>query len=242
MKRNSSLSYELQLCRYKGGIKLIPPNEDNKIFVGDLLKQSFNVFIQDLDLNIIDLNEACWSSCGFSSREDALGENIKKVCTDTVTVSRMQYTNQSIIQRAENVVVNENVPFSDGSELRTISFKFPWYDENNKVKGLVGFALDLSKNDLAGVANDLNYLNTNFLDQHTYQVSSVKYNLVNKYQLTPREIDVVDHIMRGKTLRATAEKLNLSTRTVEAYLESIKSKTSANSKSQLIEILYDYYK
>ena len=52
---------------------------------------------------------------------------------------------------------------------------------------------------------------------------------------TGRESDCIRHMIKGKTIRATASSLGLSSRTVEYYLNNMKRKLSCKTKSELVE-------
>jgi DNA-binding CsgD family transcriptional regulator len=53
--------------------------------------------------------------------------------------------------------------------------------------------------------------------------------------LTQREITCIFHLLNYKTATETAKLMNISQRTVESYLETIKNKFSANTKAELIQ-------
>lgn len=54
---------------------------------------------------------------------------------------------------------------------------------------------------------------------------------------TPREIDCIHLLLKGLTAKGIAKRLNLSPRTVESYIENIKTKTQCHSKEQLLDML-----
>lgn len=56
--------------------------------------------------------------------------------------------------------------------------------------------------------------------------------------LTNRELQCISLLMRGHTSKMIANKLNLSRRTVEFYIENIKQKFGCTHKSQLIELCW----
>lgn len=56
----------------------------------------------------------------------------------------------------------------------------------------------------------------------------------NLYKLTNREVDCLSYVLKGKTLKETADILNLSKRTVESYFENIKSKWGCKNKTELL--------
>lgn len=56
-------------------------------------------------------------------------------------------------------------------------------------------------------------------------------------QLTPREREVLDYIIDGKTNRIIAETLGISEKTVEAHRAKVMEKTQAGSLAELIRIV-----
>lgn len=60
---------------------------------------------------------------------------------------------------------------------------------------------------------------------------------LEKYQLTEREIDVINYLTKGKTAKQTARYLIISNRTVEKHLENIKKKLGCENKMQILSIL-----
>lgn len=55
--------------------------------------------------------------------------------------------------------------------------------------------------------------------------------------LTPRETEVLGHIIRGEATKVTARALNLSPRTVEIYRANIMQKMQAGSIARLVKML-----
>lgn len=53
--------------------------------------------------------------------------------------------------------------------------------------------------------------------------------------ISPREIECISYILRGKTSKQIAKVLELSHRTVEFYVNRLKTKLHCRSKSELIE-------
>jgi DNA-binding CsgD family transcriptional regulator len=53
-------------------------------------------------------------------------------------------------------------------------------------------------------------------------------------QLSPRELSCIQYLLKGKTAKEIANHLNLSYRTIEYYLEIIRSKTGCRNKYELI--------
>lgn len=56
----------------------------------------------------------------------------------------------------------------------------------------------------------------------------------NKIELTPREIEVINEIAKGKTTKEIAESLFISTHTVETHRKNLLSKTDSSNTAELI--------
>lgn len=59
-------------------------------------------------------------------------------------------------------------------------------------------------------------------------------------ELSKRQMDCIERFLEGKTAKQIAKNLHLSNRTIEGYLEEIKSKFGCHTKSELFEILHKY--
>ncbi|MBN2690200.1 MAG: helix-turn-helix transcriptional regulator [Gammaproteobacteria bacterium] len=84
-------------------------------------------------------------------------------------------------------------------------------------------------------------------DQETTSKVGTKTNikivsLGNKFpniHFSKREAQCMFYLIHGKTIKKTAELLNLSPRTVEFYLKNIKAKTGCKKKPQLIGMVIE---
>ena len=71
-------------------------------------------------------------------------------------------------------------------------------------------------------------------------VKSQRYYLAEESEniyLTGREAETMVHLVLGKTIRETGEKMNLSPRTIEFYLNNVKRKLKVQRKTELIQKL-----
>jgi DNA-binding NarL/FixJ family response regulator len=58
-------------------------------------------------------------------------------------------------------------------------------------------------------------------------------------RLSKRELEVLQHLMQGKTARQIGELLFISKRTVEHHIETIKQKACCHNKFELIMKIYE---
>ncbi|GAA6151548.1 response regulator transcription factor [Pseudoteredinibacter isoporae] len=61
-----------------------------------------------------------------------------------------------------------------------------------------------------------------------------RQSLGNKYQLTPRELDVLEHIIAGASNKQLAKDLNLGLATIKTHLLHIFQKMSVGSRAELL--------
>ncbi|MDQ5921829.1 MAG: hypothetical protein QG673_1888 [Pseudomonadota bacterium] len=80
-------------------------------------------------------------------------------------------------------------------------------------------------------------------------VDKCKINKIQGYNdskikpyITPRELQIIDCTIKGNTAKETAEKLGISFRTVETYMENMKLRFNCKRKSELVAKLITYYR
>ena len=224
-----TINLDLIIQSYQQGIVLTQPN----YLIGrPSLKEIFNLPIQcyfcDMDHSFIRVNQTTAEINGFHSENDAIAKTVHDIAKRE-TSARIIENNKTILRNQAMQIIEETILRKDDITFSGISIKFPWY-ERNKLVGIFGcsFAIDsiqsytkvLTLITKAGLFNLL----ASFL-----KVSESNYYLSN------REKEIISYLIRGKTAREIADKLNLSKRTVEHYLENIKAKTQSESKSELVD-------
>lgn len=68
------------------------------------------------------------------------------------------------------------------------------------------------------------------------------YKLGKKFKnvhFSRREAECMAQLLRGRSIRGTAKKLDLSHRTVEFYVKNMKRKLNCNTKYELIALVVD---
>lgn len=73
---------------------------------------------------------------------------------------------------------------------------------------------------------------------YTPQRGNERSTLSDRFQLTTRELDVIDHIIAGSPNKLIAEKMYLSLSTVKTHLQHIFNKTAVNSRTKLLAKIY----
>lgn len=240
--RNIDISKELHLCRYNNGVKLIRPEDASfkKNTVNDVFKLPMNVYFVDRNGTILNLNEHTVEYCGFASAKSAIGNTVALVAK-TETVNFEKQHDQLVIKNKKLIIKQEYFFSLNDKDLSAITFKQPWYSDENKIIGIFGCSVILNNSD--NLSHAFSYILQSklfsFTDDNQLCPTLLGYE-VDSVHLSPQLMQCAKLLIRGKTAKAIAAELNLSRRTVEYYLENIKVKLNVSNKSELIEKLINY--
>ena len=72
-----------------------------------------------------------------------------------------------------------------------------------------------------------------------YKTCLVVVGLLGEVALTPREVETLAWVVRGKTLAKVAEAMGISPRTVEYYFSTVKRKFGCRTKAELLAWVAD---
>jgi DNA-binding CsgD family transcriptional regulator len=95
--------------------------------------------------------------------------------------------------------------------------KKPFFDSDNKIAGIIYHCQ---------LVDDVN------LCQQLQPIVTVVP--LNSVRLSAREQQCLQHLVKGKTAKWIADKLGLSKRTIESYIDNIKSKMGCVNKAELL--------
>ena len=93
MQQAHEISSEFTISRYRNGIKLLRPEYPDRashehadgassLSVAEVLRFPFNVFFHDTNHQIREINESCWMSSGFQSRQHGINHDIRLACVN----------------------------------------------------------------------------------------------------------------------------------------------------------------
>ncbi len=234
--RNIDTSKELQICRYRNGVKLIRPKENSSshLSIANLLKLPFPFYL-NADKFIIDCNESCAEVNGFISREDSIGKKwYRPYKLDSI--SETLKNENDVINNNKYKIIEDILIRKDEVNIHALSFKMPWYDEQDKIIGLFGCSVFLGKQPLAESLSQIAELGFLNIINNTFDPSNLPNNNIHP-QLSKREQECLKLFLNGKTAKETSVILGLSYRTIEEYFTNIKKKLGCRYKRDLFDIL-----
>lgn len=238
------ISEEFIVYPFGNAVKLIAPDSPmiplshNFFTVKKIMQFPFNVAFSNTDVCIQKINEQTVATLGFESPFKAQGDNIasrvKKECAKKVL--NLNYaamnSNQIIIDEGE-IMRKDELP------LDRLSFYRPWINQDHKIIGIFGYSVIIGMQSLAEFFTAIKDSGLLSQAQIPVQTSNLAKG-ITPWHFSKREKECIAYIIRGKTLKETANLLGLSKRTVEYYFEQIKIKLGVYSKSDAIEKLLNY--
>lgn len=227
------------LQRYKQGVRLVLPGVQD-VFprnnsIATLYDLPMTVYFLDGESRIVNTNQAAIELIGANSLSDMQGKTVKSF-VNSPTVDKVLATDRVILRTQVMQVTQESVAGLHNVPLESLSFKFPWYDDN-KLIGLFGCSIKTDSLALSGFAPLMTQLMaTGLLGSAPSSLVDLSNKLENLgVELTEREQEVLSYVIRGKTAKEIARQLAISRRTVEHHIAAIKQKTNSTFKSDLID-------
>ena len=226
---------ELHVYRFRNGIKVQRPEvtNTNAPSIGDLLKNSFTVYFLNTDGRVKLMNESLANIYDLESPQQALGKNIFDFSAKE-TAEKIHHNDVLVMKKEENFFSEETVVNKlDEESIPFLSLKYPWYNEQNKVCGLLGMSIALEQHPRASSLNTIT--NFGFLAPN----KTANNNALNS--LSKRELEIMKFLVRGNSAKQIATLLYLSVRTVEHHIANIKAKTNISSKYELANVFFDQF-
>ena len=176
---------------------------------------------------------------------DLLEKTDKELCWQN-SAELLRENDLSVIAREEPVCRIESIIDCNQRVIDMLSFKVPIYDQNDIPAGVLGVSIDSSTYKLSELFEILTQVVRVFETDYPQLASKnilpvatnnpIRHDLIS--QLTQREADCVNCLVKGLSAKETGKVLGLSHRTVEVYYEKIKAKLGCRRKVKIVSLLY----
>jgi DNA-binding CsgD family transcriptional regulator len=250
MEKLLDVSSELLIQKRARGIVLISPDKaqsligpESLISVAEIFQLPINVCFLDTDSIIQNANEPMIRTTGFTSFNEAIGKTIGAV-TKREIAERLMNNDREALNANQLIVKEDNYTrLVDDLDFQAITFKTPWYSEDNKILGVffcsitIGLAESIPLAESLALIFKLGLFNSNPVSSN--QLKNAMGLYIRGIYLTKRESQCLHYLARGKTMKMIGKILDISPRTVGHYLENLKAKFGVTSKSDLIEKTID---
>lgn len=225
---------ELLIQRVNNKIQLIKSNPSapslTAIPLANLYKLAMPIYFYGFNNKIIGGNTAIAEWLGLASIRDIQNKPLKNFL-DKSLYQAIQESNKKVLETQSLQIFSLGGKRKDNHEVSAITYRFPCYYEN-QFAGIFSCALKTDTQSLPDFLNNTLSLLSTGLIETTHPLYPSLYDQGTR--LSPREEEVLRQILLGKTAKETGQHLRISVRTVEIYMASIKLKTKARNKYELI--------
>lgn len=196
---------------------------------GSLLDLPCYVFIKNTHGVYLTYNDYGAINLGYKNGDEIAGKTDLEIFPTKVADT---YRNNDIevLKKKEKMFIPEKGVLKDNFPVIFMSYKMPLYDQNKKLVGIGGLAFTqpIHEEDCPGgkllSASD-------HAEIHNH--SSRKLN-PSCLSLSPKEMLCVQYLSEGLTVKMIAQRLKLSPKSIETYIERAKIKMNLSNKTQLI--------
>jgi DNA-binding CsgD family transcriptional regulator len=189
---------------------------------------TFNIYTYKKDRNsrYIDCNERFAEICGLDSPAQIIGKS--DIDLPWKEQAKTFYNEDEIVRQGNNIT-NRRIPLATKNTIiPLLNSKQLLVDTTSNDPIILGFAISLVEG----------MINKNMQASHFKRKIALLDNF-GKIDLSVRELEVLKQILRGSSAKQSAKALKLSYRTVEYYIENLKSLFNCNSKQELIEKCFE---
>ena len=235
---------QMKICRVNGGLALLAKDAlsgyhspfiiDTGATVLDCMRMPVSFWMLDTNSLTQVMNAEGIQVCGFQSQQEALGHSLIQVSQRESAIQLIE--NCDAVMQARELKIFEEINIrKDGTQQQFLSVKLPWYDLERGLIGVCGFSIVLGLHALASNLMMLTQLGILNSTDPTKMLSMPISPPAKQLSLPLRERQCLQFIAQGYTAKMMARELSLSYRTIESYIDNLKSRLGVNSKMELIQ-------
>jgi len=232
---------ELGVIPYRNGVRLVQPirtsrqSSDELTTIGKLLAAPCNAYFLNTESRLVNGNITNAKVMGYDSIKASIGKSLDDVYAREMA-EPIHANDRQILSEQKANFFEEMIVYDNEVNKNCLSIKMPLYD-GEKVNGIFGFSIVFGEQQLdkslaiiaeAGLLHVMHPYTSIIKHFSAYQCEEIP-------QLTARELQILDLVVRGKICPEISLRLGLSKRTVEHYIANVKEKFNVQTKSELIE-------
>jgi len=227
---------------YLNGIKLVKPKDGLVVFpsIDSLFAMSLIIYFVGFDATYINANHFTRltnipGNQGYYSDMDLKGTPLS-VLFQKETVQIFNNENNNLLNTRKLTIYESTGSRLDELSFACLSFKFPVFNSQDKIIGVFGISALTDPS----IFKDAENLSTSMERIIQTGLISNSKNLLPGFHIdgvyfSKQEIKCLRLLIAGYTIKSIGQKICLSPRTVEYYLDNIKRKLNVKTKSELIE-------
>ena len=201
-------------------------NHDSLNFYEQFIQQLPGLtVILDRDSKILCSNNYTAKMLGFNSESSLLGCDAHDLrCPAVENADEYIQQDQYVITNRCHLMMLDVHVYADNQQKILLTKKVPLMI-NGEVHGTICHCTELMTTTMKSIADilidsDSQYYSRKQSGERSYSIANISGNC----DLTPRELDCIFYLIRGRSLRQTSKLLGISARTVETHVNNIKLK------------------
>ncbi len=183
---------------------------------------------KDAELNYLGANRNLIHSMGLNDPHQLIGINDQQLLIDEPHLSEF-FIQQDLSVLAGNTI--EILHTLDKDNNTYLLQKSPLRDEDNTIAGIILLCTPFSAANLFSQIKQIDQKYYSLQKDHMHYMVDENHNPIG---LSTRELECLFLQIRGKTAKEIAEILKLSKRTVEYYIDNMKTKFGCFNKAELL--------
>lgn len=212
-------------------------HEQNRVItVDDMLNLPCCVYFSNCDSQYQLSNETCANVCGFDSPAAARDKSLLNTAFRKSAAAIFK-NDQTILLNNRKEIIEENLLLRNGHHEHGFSLKMPWYNQHHEIVGLFGITIVSGKQQLSEALSNIAAFGLLKFNNPVIKKEYLPSIRTMIDTLTPRENECLQWLLKGKSAKIIAENMQLSSRTIEIYINAIKKKFSCRTKLELMAML-----
>jgi DNA-binding CsgD family transcriptional regulator len=195
--------------------------------LGALELAPIHIHCKDLTGKYMSSNARVWRDAGLNGRSDLLGRtDLDMDFLSENEAASFRALDKFVITSKQTHFFSQTVTLANNKKHIALNHKTPLYSQSNKVAGVISFGVVIEQAE------------SSFFDSSYPMLNLIFSSRVDLIQLlSARQLSCLYYLVAGFSYKEIAIKLRLSPRTVENYIDAIKTKLDCPTRSNLISFV-----
>ena len=195
------------------------------------------IVLQDLSHNFLLSNEYTAKLFGYKDKDTMLGIAPNQMqCPAVECADLFVEQSNAVLKKERELTLLDVHPYADGQTHVLLTKKSPAYTSDGVLMGSICHCREITNNNMMKLGMVIAQSDQHFSGKMSKGGVSYQFGEHGDDDLfSKREKECLFYLMRGKTVKETADILFISSRTAENHVANMKQKLGINTKSQLIE-------
>ncbi len=198
-----------------------------------------HIYFKGLQDRYLASNDPMLSFVGLENHGQLMESKSSDLIKDPLVLTNVLDHDQIVIDSQCTKVFYE-ASKKKNQHVQFLSIKAPLYSENT-LMGLCGISFTLDNYNYSDFNTILTKISNLLQEDCSIDIKESLFKQGSQPKLTARELECLHFYMRGHSIKYIAETLLLSNRTIEFYVDNIKTKFGVSKRSELVPLAFNLY-